>query len=150
MIGATKVSLDTNILIYAVDSSQGSKHVVAGKILLRAAAAKQSLMLQSLNEFSAIVSRKQLLSLPALNRSIEFHRSAFVIEPPAIEDLFEAVKAQEEHKLAFWDALLWASVRRTGCRVLFSEDFPDGGEIGGVRFINPFRLSRGELQNLVS
>lgn len=147
MTAATKVTLDTNILIYAIDSSEGGKHLLASKILLRAAMSKQPLMLQSLNEFAAVVRKKRLMSLATLKKIIEYHRGTFALEPPVIEDLFDAIQANEDHKLPIWDALLWATARRAGCQIIFSEDFQDGRELGGVRFVNPFRLSRRELKD---
>jgi predicted nucleic acid-binding protein len=150
MTAVSRVTLDTNILIYAIDSSEGDKHVLAGKILLRAAIAKQPLMLQSLNEFANVVRRKRLMSLTTLKKVLGFHQDSFQIEPPAVEDLTEALQAQEDHNLPLWDALFWATARRTGCSVIFSEDFQDGRELGGVRFVNPFKLTRRELQDLIS
>jgi predicted nucleic acid-binding protein len=150
MIAATKVTLDTNILIYAIDSSEGKKHALASKILLRAAMAGQPLMLQSLNEFCAVVKRKRLMSSATLRKIVDYHRNAFTLEAPVIEDLLTALQAQDDHKLPFWDALLWATARRSGCRIIFSEDFQDGRELGGVRFVDPFKLTLRELRNLVS
>ena len=149
MTAATKVTLDTNILIYAIDSSEGAKHTLASKILLRAAMSRQPLMLQSLNEFSAVVRKKRLMSLTTLKKIIDYHRSTFVLEPPVVEDLLDALQANEDHKLPIWDALLWATARRAGCHIIFSEDFQDGRELGGVRFINPFKLTRRELRDFV-
>ena len=140
-----KITLDTNILIYAIDSSQGDKHLLAGKILLRAAISRQPLMLQSLNEFAAVVRKKKLMPVGTLKKIIEYHRSAFVLEPPSVEDLLDAIQANEDHHVPIWDALLWATARRTSCKIIFSEDFQDGRELGGVQFINPFKLSRREL-----
>jgi predicted nucleic acid-binding protein len=34
--------------------------------------------------------------------------------------------------------MLWATARRAGCRLIVTEDFQDGRELGGVRFVNPF------------
>ncbi len=147
MIAATKVTLDTNILIYAIDSSEGAKHLLASKILLRSAMNRQPLMLQSLNEFAAVVRKKRLMSLATVKKIIEYHRSAFTLEPPVVDDLIEAIQANEDHKLPIWDALLWATARRAGCHIIFSEDFQDGRELGGVRFVNPFKLSRRELRD---
>ena len=146
MTAATKVTLDTNILIYAIDSSEGAKHLLASKILLRAATSRQPLMLQSLSEFSAVVRKKRLMSLATLKKIIDYHRSTFEIEPPVVEDLLDALQANEDHKLPIWDALFWATARRSGCQIIFSEDFQDGRELGGVRFVNPFKLSLKELR----
>ncbi|SRR5260370_724156 len=146
MTAATKVTLDTNILIYAIDSSQGAKHLLASKLLLRAAVNRHPLMLQSLNEFAAVVRKKRLMPLATLKKIVEYHRGAFVLEPPIVEDLLDAIQANEDHQLPVWDALLWATARRSGCEIIFSEDFQDGRELGGVRFINPFKLSGRELR----
>ncbi|MCM0019690.1 MAG: hypothetical protein NBV67_06825, partial [Tagaea sp.] len=54
-------------------------------------------------------------------------------------DLDDALWAVEHHKLAFWDAMLWATCRRAGCSVLFTEDFQDGRLLKGVRFVDPFK-----------
>jgi predicted nucleic acid-binding protein len=145
----TKITLDTNILIYAIDSSQGKKHLLAGKLLLKAASGRHPLMLQALNEFAAVVRKKRLMSLSTLKKIIDYHRSAFVLEPPVIDDLIDAVQANEDHNLPVWDALLWATARRSGCKIIFSEDFQDGREIGGVRFVNPFKLTPRQLQDFI-
>src|SRR5271168_5526834 len=113
MTAATKVTLDTNILIYAIDSSEGAKHLLASKVLLRAAISRQPLMLQSLNEFSAVVRKKRLMSLTTLKKIIEYHRSTFVLEPPVVEDLIDALQPKEDPKMPFGEALLWATPRRS-------------------------------------
>jgi predicted nucleic acid-binding protein len=147
---AVRVTLDTNILVYAIDQSEGAKHMLAAKLLLRAAAANQPLMLQSLNELAAVVRQKRLMSAANAKRMIEFHRDSFVIEPPAIDDLLHAIQANEDHKLPLWDALLWATARRAGCKTILSEDFQHARELGGVRFLNPFKLAPRELQAFTS
>ena len=44
--------------------------------------------------------------------------------------------------LSFWDSLIWATARENQVFTIFSEDFQDGREIEGVRFVNPFRTNR--------
>ncbi len=43
-----------------------------------------------------------------------------------------------EHRLSFWDAMLWATARQGGCSAILSEDMQDGRRLGGVEFVNPF------------
>jgi predicted nucleic acid-binding protein len=43
------------------------------------------------------------------------------------------------HRLAFWDAMLWASAHRAGVRHLLTEDLQDGFALQRVTFINPFK-----------
>ena len=106
-------------------------------------------MLQCLNEVCAVVKRKRLATAPELEGLVRFHREAFSLVPPSVEDLSETLRASEEHGLPFWDAMPWATARRAGCEVLLSEDFQDGREMGGVRFVNPFRLTTRELKALM-
>jgi predicted nucleic acid-binding protein len=60
------------------------------------------------------------------------------VEAAVAEDLPAALAAAKEHRIAFWDAMLWAASRRLGVRHLFSEDMQDGRDLQGVRFVNPF------------
>ena len=63
-------------------------------------------------------------------------------------DLAVAVIAVEQHGLSFWDAMLWATARRAGCRVLLSEDFQDGRDLGGILFVNPLEPANRKLLDL--
>jgi predicted nucleic acid-binding protein len=54
-------------------------------------------------------------------------------------DLLLAHEAVRAHRLAFWDALLWASAQRAGVRHILTEDFQDGLVLREVTFINPFK-----------
>jgi predicted nucleic acid-binding protein len=48
------------------------------------------------------------------------------------------MRAVRQHGLSFWDAMLWATVRRIGARTLLSDDLQDGRAIEGVHLANPF------------
>ena len=52
---------------------------------------------------------------------------------------FRALDAIPKHGLSFWDALIWAAAAENSSGVIYTEDFQDGREIEGVRFVNPFR-----------
>jgi predicted nucleic acid-binding protein len=49
----------------------------------------------------------------------------------------------------FFDAMLWATVKAAGCRVLLTEDLQDGRGLEGVRFVNPFDPANNSLVDLV-
>jgi predicted nucleic acid-binding protein len=49
-----------------------------------------------------------------------------------------AVRAVEQHRLSFWDAMQWAVAKQAGATLLLSEDLQHGRELEGVRFQNPF------------
>ena len=52
--------------------------------------------------------------------------------------LVDAMDMVEEHRFSFWDAMLWATARQSGCSALLSEDMQDGRRLTGVEIINPF------------
>jgi predicted nucleic acid-binding protein len=60
-------------------------------------------------------------------------------------DLLMALDAVRAHRLAFWDAMLWASAQRAGVRHLLTEDLQDGFVLQGVTFINPFKQKNDQL-----
>jgi predicted nucleic acid-binding protein len=67
------------------------------------------------------------------------------IQPADDSDLFTALEVVRAHRLAFWDAMLWASAERAGVRHMLTEDFQDGFVLGNVTFINPFIRENDEL-----
>ncbi len=79
-------------------------------------------------------------SLPAdrTRRRIEEWREVFPVAAADEADLDDALDAVRDHRLAFYDALLWATARRVGVTHLLTEDFQDGRTLRGVRFVNPF------------
>jgi predicted nucleic acid-binding protein len=72
-------------------------------------------------------------------------RAYIPVRPQAEEDLTAALDAVRKHGLPLWDAMLWATVQRVGVSHLFSEDFQDGRQLGGVRFVNPFNPANDAL-----
>lgn len=67
-------------------------------------------------------------------------KPSYPLEASTPADLDQAMQAAREHRLSFWDAMLWATLRRIGVRVLISEDFQDGRILDGVRFVDPFAV----------
>src|SRR5438309_3043839 len=88
--------------------------------------------LQSLCEFFSVVTRKSGIEASAAAAFLHGWRSVMPVEASTIADLDEAMRAVEAYGIGFWDALLWATVRRAGVRFLVSEDFQDGQTIEGV------------------
>jgi len=53
---------------------------------------------------------------------------------------FRALDAMPRHGLSFWNALIWSAAVENRVAILYSEDFQDGREVEGVRFVNPFSV----------
>ena len=133
------ISFDTNILVYAADRAAGERHPLAVDLIERSIRRGNCIQtLQSLCEFFSVVTRKSGIEGSAAAAFIEGWQAVMPVEPSTPADLAEAIRAVGVHRLAFWDAMLWATARRAGVRTLVSEDFQDGQTIEGVQIVNPF------------
>jgi predicted nucleic acid-binding protein len=142
-----RVSLDANILVYALQAGE-RRHGMAREVVARAIAADCVQTLQSLAEcFNALVRKRHFD--PAVARvEVERYKAVFPVEAATAADLDRAMWATQQHHLAFWDAMLWATARRIGCRVLISEDGHDGRKLDGVTYLNPFNAANAKLLDL--
>lgn len=139
-----KTFVDTNVLVYAHDAQAGSRHVTARRVLGELWDSRHgSLSTQVLQEFYAVATRKLKPALP--RREARALVAAYgewcdvATEPQLI---VAASRLEEEHTLAFWDALIVAAALRADARVLISEDLQDGRQFGSLRVANPFTESR--------
>jgi predicted nucleic acid-binding protein len=131
------ISLDTNVLIYALDPGTGPKHQRAEDIVAAASTASSILALQVLAEFVAVARRKARSFDDALAYITQVG-AMFQVVAADTSSFDAAVRAVKDHHLPIWDAMLWATLDQAGCRMLLTEDFQDGRTLGCVTFLNPF------------
>ncbi len=133
-----KASLDANIVVYAYDDDAPQKNELAASFIESAAVSGDFfLTLQTLAEASNVMRRKRV-TIGTIAQRIGRLQNLFPVVPAQADDLDDALGAVGRHQLAFWDAMLWATCRRAGATILFTEDFQDGRTLKGVRFVNPF------------
>jgi predicted nucleic acid-binding protein len=96
------------------------------------------LLLQTLAEFSSVAIRKARIPVKDIRKTIDAWCAVLPVQAADDSDLLAALEAVRAHRLAFWDAMLWASARRAGVKHLLTEDLQDGLALQGVTFINPF------------
>jgi predicted nucleic acid-binding protein len=142
-----RVTLDTNLLVYATDASS-DKHAVASRLLERAAAADCIQTLQSLGECFHVLRRKRHLGLAIARATIENLRRLFPIVEHRVADFDDAIAVVSAHQVAFWDAMLWATARRAGCRMILTEDFQDGRKLDSLLYVDPFNPENARLLDL--
>lgn len=135
-----RLSLDTNILVYAMDRDAGERHVLASEIVDRAVESDCILTLQSLCEFYAAVTGKGKMPRKEAEAQINDWLELFPVASATPKSLSKALKAVVEHGLSFWDALIWAVVTEAGVTLLLSEDFQHTRVLEGVQFCNPFAM----------
>ena len=147
-MSADRITLDTDVLVYAVDRDAGERHLRAATLVDEAVDLDCVLTLQALSEFFAAVTRKGKMPMRDATAQVDDWQLLFPTVTAKPTTLRQAIAAVEEHSVSFWDAMLWATAREAGVTVLFSEDFQDGRELGGVRFRNPFATQLASPQGL--
>ena len=135
-----RVFVDTNVLLYARDPSEGHKHVTARKLveqLWNDGNGRTSV--QVLNEFVDAATRRLSRPLTA-NEAWDDVASLFAWRPQAIDEgLLRAARAIEQRfKLSWWDSLIVAAAHAQQCGVLLTEDLQHGMTMSGVRVQSPF------------
>ena len=131
---------DTNVLVYAFDSSAPEKQDRALN-LFDALASKGDAVLstQVLQEFFVVTTRK--LATPLSSERAEEIVRQFAQLPTVIIDpdlILQAVRFTRAHQVTFWDALVVAAAKFGGATELLTEDLQHGQTIEGVRIVNPF------------
>jgi predicted nucleic acid-binding protein len=133
------VSFDTNVLVYATASISDVRVTRARDLIARAMRAASSvLLLQTFAEFSNVAIRRARIPAKDIRTTIDAWCAVLPVQAADDNDLLTALEAARAHRLAFWDAMLWASAQRAGVRHLLTEDLQDGFTLQGVTFINPF------------
>jgi predicted nucleic acid-binding protein len=135
------------VLIYAADrDGDPRKHEAAIDILRGLAAVGRGLLpLQALSEFYAVAIRKSRIESADAAAFMDVLAEMFPVREAVLADVRDAVRVHHAHGIPFWDGMLWSVTRRAGARYLLSEDFQDGRDLEGIRFVDPFAASNAEL-----
>jgi predicted nucleic acid-binding protein len=134
--------LDTNILVYAYDSSEPRKQAVAQE-LLTCGLEQESAVLsaQVLGEFFVVITRKVAVPMtPQEARSLVDLFCALPVVDTDISLVRRAIDTRQTYQLSYWDGLIIAAAERAGCRRILSEDLNSGQEYHGIRVDNPFSV----------
>jgi predicted nucleic acid-binding protein len=135
------LALDTNILIYAAQTAADHRKPVAFDIVARAALADAVLPVQALAEFANACRNKGLLDPDVMVRRVVEWSEGFDMVAAAPDDVSTALRLVSRFQLAFYDAMLCATVRRAGATILISEDMHDGLDLDGLTILDPFAAS---------
>ena len=140
VVSHTDSFVDTNVFVYAQDSSDPQKRAAALKLLSTLSKeGRIAISTQVLQEFASVAIRKLELSLPETNTLLDElgKLPVFSIDVAVIKD---AVTIHFAHKLSFFDSLIIATAAQNGCSYVYSEDMAEGHTVRNVTIINPFNL----------
>jgi predicted nucleic acid-binding protein len=132
-----KIFLDSNILVYAYDSVAGRKHERARKLVTELWARNNLpwISVQVLQE-TYINLQKKGVTANDTRKVVESYMQWNVVENdlPLLRD---GMMLQGKYRISFWDALILAAAIRVGAEILYSEDFNNGQDYGGVKAVDP-------------
>ncbi len=133
------VALDTNIIIYAFDQSNRSRHDIARRILKRAVGARAIVPRQVLGELLNVAHRKRRMSVAEARRAAELLAAELTVADTTQETLLGASQWAERLQLQYFDALICTVAAAAGARWLVTEDMQDGLSVDGLTVIDPYR-----------
>jgi predicted nucleic acid-binding protein len=138
-----KYFVDTNILMYAHDTSAGAKHERAKALVENLWRQRVGVVsTQVLQELCVNLRRKagHPVDLRTVREIVADYLSWDVVTNTG-ESVLEALQLEEHYQISFWDALVVQAAEASGAAVLYSEDLSDGQTYRGVRVVNPLRTA---------
>ena len=141
---ADRYFLDTNILVYANDSSDAPKMDAAVRLVADGIRSGLGVISsQVLSEFWVTVTQKIRTPLDRLTAGKEIeHFRALQVVSVEYDTVRAAIRLQARHQLAYWDALILTTAVLSGCGRLFSEDMGEGRQYDGVVVVDPFAFPK--------
>jgi len=132
---------DTNVVVYAYDSSDPVRQSKAQQTLTDAVTHRDGVVsTQVFGEFfHTVVVRKKLMTSVEALRIITTLEAGLQVESITPSLVKEAVLTHQRYQLRYWDSLIVATARHCGCAEVVSEDLNDGQDYGGVVVSNPFK-----------
>lgn len=133
------IAVDSNLLIYSLLRSDDVRHGRALLVLDRLVERRQFFLpLQVIGETFHVLVRKARFDASEASRMIGTYASFAHVEPYHHDDVLAGMEAVAQHRLSFWDAVIWAVCERSGVATLLTEDMQDGRTLGRVTFVDPF------------
>ena len=132
--------VDTNILVYAHDRSEGTKHVQARKLVEQLWKNSEGVLsTQVLQELCINLTRKMRnpFSLEEVREIVQDYLRWPIVVNTA-DSVLRALEIEGRYKISFWDSLIVQAAERAGAATLYSEDLAPGQAYGAVRVVNPF------------
>ena len=130
--------IDTNVLLYAFGSNDGSDRPEVARQII--AQGDLAFSVQVFQEFYVQVTharRKEPLSHEGAQEIID-KLSAFPVQTNDLTVFRNALAIRKEFKVSFWDASILAAAHTLQCKTVMSEDLNHGQDYGGVIVSNPF------------
>ena len=136
-----KYFVDTNILMYAHDTSAGTKYERAKALVAELWRDRTGVVsTQVLQELAVNLRRQSRRPLDAKGtREIIADYLTWQVVVNGGDSILEAIDLEARYQISFWDALVLQAAQASGAEIMYSEDLGDGQTYGSVSVQNPFK-----------
>ena len=135
-----KAFLDTNILIYQLDSRDPTKQKRCREIVRTVVSNYEAVIsTQILQEFYVACTMKLKIK-PILVKGIMHGFENMEVVTIGIDLINNAIDASIQYQISFWDSLVVVSAESAKCQYLLTEDLNEGQIIRNVRIRNPLNI----------
>ena len=134
------VFVDTNVFVYARDSTEPRKQAAAAEWVRQLWIEQRGrTSMQVLSEYYVTVTGKLDPGLTP-DDAWEDLRALFAWEPQEIdrEVVSRARAIEQRHSLSWWDSMIVAAAQLQNCALLLTEDLQHGLVCGSLRICSPF------------
>ena len=140
MSAEERAFVDTNILVYAHDTTAGAKRYAAVALVERLwDSGNGCVSIQALQELFVTLTRRLPRPLdPEAAKDVVEDFERWTVHAPASEDVLAAIDLHGHHRISFWNAMIVRSAAQLGCNLLYSEDLNAGQRYDGVLVVDPF------------
>jgi predicted nucleic acid-binding protein len=135
-----KFFLDTNILVYAFDSTSPYKREVAKDFIKNAHKGNGCISFQVIQEFLNVATRKFEVPLKTTDAQNYLTKVLYPVCEvfPSERLYFNTLEIMERWKFSFYDSMIIASAMESECTILYSEDMQHNLKIFNLKIVNPF------------
>jgi predicted nucleic acid-binding protein len=134
----SKVFLDTNVLVYAIDRHDRRKRERCRELIRRLATTRSgALSTQVMQEFFVVATRKLGVD-PLQAKGMLGGFGNFEIVEITPRRVYDAIDCSVIDQLSFWDALIVVCAEAASCEILATEDLSHDRVLRGVRVASPF------------
>ncbi|MBD3234861.1 MAG: PIN domain-containing protein [candidate division Zixibacteria bacterium] len=132
--------IDTNILVYAYDSSDPKKQTISQELIKTNMREETGcISAQVLGEFFVVVTRK-IKNPFTIEEALHLLKLFTFFRVAAVDDLLveRAIGTMREYDISYWDALIISAAEFMKCSTIITEDLNHKQAYNGVEAVNPF------------
>ena len=130
-----KITIDSNILIYAFANVQDYRKEVSKRIISTC----HIISIQAVNETANVLLRKFNLPKEQLEGIVNFFIEQFIITSLSTSTLLKTNDIFKRYDFSFWDSMMIAAALNNHCNIIYTEDLTHNQVIDNkLQIINPF------------